>query len=189
MTLRQQRKPEETPMKSGLDQLSKYAEYHRDRRNIATHLAGVPMIVFAVIVLLSRPAFEVAGLVLNPAWVVLAVAGLYYLLLDVGLGLTLAVIMAAMTWAAAQIAMLSTAAWLVTGIGMVVVGWIIQFVGHYYEGRKPAFVDDLIGLMIGPLFVWAEIVFALGMRQPLLKAIEARVGPTHIRDMTHKAVT
>ena len=34
-------------MKSGLDQLVKYAEYHRDRRNIATHLAGVPMIVFA----------------------------------------------------------------------------------------------------------------------------------------------
>ena len=47
-------------MKSGLDQLSKYAQYHRDRRNIATHLVGVPMIVFAVIVLLSRPSFEVS---------------------------------------------------------------------------------------------------------------------------------
>ncbi len=176
-------------MKSGLDQLSKYAEYHRDRRNIATHLVGVPMIVFAVIVLLSRPAFEVGGLALNPAWVVLAVAGLYYLLLDVGLGLTLTIIMAALTWAAGQVAMLSTAAWLATGIGMFVVGWIIQFIGHYYEGRKPAFVDDIIGLMIGPLFVWAEIVFAAGRRQELLKAIEARVGPTLIRDMTHKAVT
>ena len=176
-------------MKSGLDQLSKYAEYHRDRRNIATHLVGVPMIVFAVIVLLSRPAFVVGGLPLNPAWIVLAAAGLYYLLLDVGLGLTLTIIMAAMTWAAGQISMLSTAAWLATGIGMFVAGWIIQFIGHYYEGRKPAFVDDLIGLMIGPLFVWAELVFAAGRRQALLKAIEARVGPTHIRDMTHKAVT
>ncbi len=35
-------------MKSGLDQLANYAAYHRDRRNIATHLIGVPMIVFAV---------------------------------------------------------------------------------------------------------------------------------------------
>ena len=110
-------------------------------------------------------------------------------LLDVGLGLTLTIIMAALTWAAGQVAMLSTAAWLATGIGMFVVGWIIQFIGHYYEGRKPAFVDDIIGLMIGPLFVWAEIVFAAGRRQELLKAIEARVGPTLIRDMTHKAVT
>ena len=176
-------------MKSGLDQLSKYAEYHRDRRNIATHLVGVPMIVFAVIVLLSRPSFEVSGLALNPAWAVLVVAGLYYLLLDLGLGVTLTVIMAAMTWVAGQIATMSTGAWLATGIGMFVVGWIIQFIGHYYEGRKPAFVDDLIGLMIGPLFVWAEIVFAAGLRQDLLRAIEARVGPTHIRDMTHKAVT
>ncbi len=176
-------------MKSGLDQLSKYALYHRDRRNIATHLVGVPMIVFAVIVLLSRPSFEVSGLMLNPAWMVLVAAGLYYLLLDAGLGLTLTVIMAALTWVAAQIAVMSTAAWLATGIGMFVAGWIIQFIGHYYEGRRPAFVDDIIGLMIGPLFVWAEIVFAAGLRQDLRKAIEARVGPTHIRDMTHKAVT
>ena len=175
-------------MKSGLDQLSKYAEYHRDRRNIATHLVGVPMIVFAVIVLLSRPLFEVAGLALNPAWIVLAAAGLYYLLLDAGLGLTLTAIMAAMTWAAGQIALVSTAAWLATGIGMFVAGWIIQFIGHYYEGRKPAFVDDLIGLMIGPLFVWAEVVFALGLRQKLLKAIEVRVGPAHLRDL-HNAAT
>ena len=175
-------------MKSGLDQLSKYAEYHRDRRNIATHLVGVPMIVFAVIVLLSRPSFEVAGLVLTPAWIVLVVSGIYYLMLDAGLGLTLAAIMAAMTWAAGQVAGMGTATWLITGIGMFVVGWIIQFIGHYYEGRKPAFVDDIIGLMIGPLFVWAEIVFALGMKQEMLKAIEVRVGPAHIRDMSKAAM-
>ena len=174
-------------MKSGLDQLAKYAEYHRDRRNIATHLVGVPMIVFAVIVLLSRPSFEVAGLALNPAWVVLATAGVYYLLLDAGLGLTLTAIMAAMTWAAGQIALMSTAVWLAAGIGLFVAGWIIQFIGHYYEGRKPAFVDDLIGLMIGPLFVWAEIVFAAGLRQDLLKAIGARVGPAHIRGVNNAA--
>ena len=174
-------------MKSGLDQLSKYAEYHRDRRNIATHLVGVPMIVFAVIVLLSRPLFEVAGLALNPAWIVLAAAGLYYLLLDAGLGLTLTAIMAAMTWAAGQIALVSTAAWLATGIGMFVAGWIIQFIGHYYEGRKPAFVDDLIGLMIGPLFVWAEVVFAAGLKRDLMQGIETRVGPTLIRDVKQKA--
>ena len=175
-------------MKSGLDQLSKYAEYHRDRRNIATHLVGVPMILFSVLILLSRPAFDVAGVVLSPAWIVLVAAGVYYLRLDFSLGIGLTLINAAMAWAGGQIAAASTAAWLATGIGMFVVGWIIQFIGHYYEGRKPAFVDDILGLVIGPLFVWAEMVFAAGLRQDLLKAIEARVGPTHIRDM-HNAAT
>ena len=71
----------------------------------------------------------------------------------------------------------STSLWLSTGVGLFVIGWAFQFVGHHYEGRKPAFVDDLIGLIIGPLFVVAEFGFLLGMRLELQHAIEARVGP------------
>jgi len=37
---------------------------------------------------------------------------------------------------------------------------MIQFVGHWYEGRKPAFVDDIIGLLVGPMFVVAEALFS-----------------------------
>ena len=70
----------------------------------------------------------------------------------------------------------STALWLWSGVGLFVVGWVIQFVGHIWEGRKPAFVDDLVGLVIGPLFVVAEVVFALGMRRELHNAITARAG-------------
>ena len=54
---------------------------------------------------------------------------------------------------------------------------MIQFIGHFYEGRKPAFVDDLVGLVIGPLFVVAEAGFLLGLRRALQHEIEARVGP------------
>ena len=49
--------------------------------------------------------------------------------------------------------------------------------GHFWEGRKPAFADDLMGLVIGPLFVVAEVVFALGGRRALHDAITARAGP------------
>ena len=73
-------------MKTVLDQLAGYGAYHRDRRNIATHLIGVPMIVFAVVVLLARPGFMVAGLTVTPALVALVMTGIYYLLLDVALG-------------------------------------------------------------------------------------------------------
>jgi 2-hydroxy-palmitic acid dioxygenase Mpo1-like protein len=73
------------------------------------------------------------------------------------------------------------ATWLSAGLGLFVVGWIIQFVGHSYEGRKPAFVDDLIGLIVGPLFVVAELGFFFGLRDEVCREVEARAGPTCIR--------
>jgi len=85
-------------------------------------------------------------------------------------------------WLGARLASATTALWLGVGLGLFVLGWIIQFVGHYFEGRKPAFVDDLTGLIIGPLFVAAELGFMLGLREPLRLAIEARVGPVRLRE-------
>jgi len=66
-------------------------------------------------------------------------------------------------------------------VGAFVVGWIIQFVGHHYEGRKPAFVDDISGLIIGPLFVVAEAAFMMGLCPALKRQIERAVGPVAVR--------
>ena len=74
--------------------------------------------------------------------------------------------------------------WLGWGLGLFVLGWIIQFVGHYYEGRKPVFVDDIMGLAVGPLFVVAELGFLLGLRDEVRRAVEERAGPTCLRDLT-----
>ena len=48
-------------MKTLIDHLSQYADYHRDPRNIHTHFVGVPMIMFAVVILLSRPTWMVGA--------------------------------------------------------------------------------------------------------------------------------
>lgn len=165
-------------MKTLTDQLSQYAAYHRDRRNILTHFVGIPMIVLAVAVLLARPVFaQWGGVALSPATAVTLASVLYYLRLDVRLGVVMAALMALCLWFAQAVAAQSTGTWLVVGIGLFVVGWVIQFIGHYYEGRKPAFVDDITGLIIGPLFVVAEAGFLLGLRRGLQHDIEARVGP------------
>ncbi len=76
-----------------------------------------------------------------------------------------------------NLALNSTAVWLTWGVGLFLVGWVIQFVGHYYEGRKPAFVDDLIGLVIGPLFVVAEAGFLVGLGKKVEREVEAISGP------------
>lgn len=81
---------------------------------------------------------------------------------------------------AATLAAQTTTIWLVSGIGLFVGGWIVQFIGHFFEGRKPAFVDDLVGLVVGPLFVVAEVAFALGLRPDVHAEIVRRSGPTRV---------
>ena len=169
-------------MKTLVEHLSQYAEYHRDRRNIATHFVGIPLIVLAVAELLSRPGLEVAGLWLSPAALVAAAAAIFYLRLDLRYGLLMSVLLLLSLWFGAALAVQSTTLWLSVGVALFVIGWIIQFVGHYYEGRKPAFVDDLMGLLVGPLFVVAELGFMLGLRKDVEQAVEERAGPTCIRN-------
>ncbi len=165
--------------KPALDLLAMYAGYHRDRRNIATHFVGIPMIVFAVCILLARPGFERAGLALAPIHVLLVVSTLWYLTRGAFvIGLVTSLVNVGLTLLAMPLAASSTGTWLAWGLGMFVAGWVIQFIGHKYEGRKPAFVDDLVGLLVGPMFLVAELLFALGFDKPMLKQIEARVGPT-----------
>jgi len=166
-------------MKTLVDQLAQYAAYHRDRRNIATHLVGIPVIVFAITVLLSRPAFDVGGVAVTPALLAAAVTAIYYLALDLRYGVVMTLLLAASLWGAQGVAALPTASWLTAGIGLFVFGWVLQFIGHFWEGRKPAFVDDLIGLIIGPLFVVAEVGFALGLGNAVRAEVERRAGPTH----------
>ena len=161
-------------MKNLTDQLTQYAYYHQDARNINSHFVGVPMIVMAVVTLLSRPVIAVDGLPLSVALIAAVLTTMFYLRLDLRFGVVLGVVLALMLsggqWLAAQ----TTALWLSVGLGLFVVGWVIQLVGHYYEGKKPAFVDDMVGLLIGPLFVTAELGFLLQMRLELKAEIHRR---------------
>lgn len=163
-------------MKTLTDHLSQYAAYHQDGRNVATHFVGIPMIVVAVATLLSRPVWMVGEMPLTLAAIVSLLSCLFYLRLDMRFGITMTLLMVlsvlAGNWFAAQ----STAIWLSAGLGLFIVGWAIQFLGHYYEGKKPAFVDDLTGLIVGPLFLVAEAAFHFQMRLDVKAAIDARLG-------------
>ncbi len=166
--------------------LVQYARYHRDRRNITTHLVGVPMIVFGLGVLLSRTGFGPGDAGLSLAWWAWGIATLWYvsrghLLLGLAVSLFNGLLFALAHLAAQG----TTSQWLTWGLGFFSVGWIIQFIGHYYEGKKPAFVEDIGGLLVGPMFVAAELLFMLGIARPLLLEIERRAGPTVLRDLAH----
>ena len=166
--------------------LVQYARYHRDQRNIATHMVGVPMIVFGLGVLLARGQWQLGAGSLSLAWVAWTLATLWYLsrghlLLGVAVSAANGLLIALAHLPAAGTA----AQWLSWGVGCFVIGWIIQFIGHYYEGKKPAFADDMVGLLVGPMFVTAEILFSLGLARPLQAEVARRAGPTMLRDLAH----
>jgi uncharacterized membrane protein YGL010W len=162
-------------VKSLIDQLSQYAAYHRNRRNIHTHFIGIPMIVVAATILLARSSFAVGDWFISPALVAAVILALYYLKLDLRYGLAMAVFLAISLAIADEFAEADQTSWLIAGVGLFVVGWIFQFIGHHYEGRKPAFLDDIMGLAIGPLFVLAEAGFLIGWRKDVEREIEARL--------------
>jgi uncharacterized membrane protein YGL010W len=161
--------------------LTQYAAYHRDRRNILTHFVGVPMIVFSIIVALwtvplpgESPA---TGVTLGSA--VALAAAIYYLLLDRILGITMLIVLFLMCAGASELtARVGSGVALGWAAGLFIVGWALQFLGHKFEGMKPAFFDDAKQLLIGPLFVCAEAFFMLGAKPGLRRYIEERVGPT-----------
>jgi len=177
-------------MRSATELLVQYAHYHRDRRNIATHFIGIPLIIFAVGVLLARATFTVGDMGFTAAWAAGALATAWYLTRGrLDLGIAVSAVTLGLVALAHEFAGGSVGEWLGWGLGTFVVGWVLQFVGHYFEGRKPAFVDDLVGLLVGPMFVVAEALFAVGWGKALRDEIERQAGPTHIRDLKQPVAT
>ena len=63
-------------------------------------------------------------------------------------------------------------------VGLHVISWLAQFVGHgLFEGRKPALLDNLVqAFFLAPFFVWMEILFFLGYRPELKRRLDKAVG-------------
>lgn len=114
-----------------------YAAQHRTRGNQRSHMIGIPLIVFAVVVW-SRLAsgFPLAALLLP----------LYYAW-DARVG----VLMTLFIGACAAVGTF-TPAW--TSWAAFVVGWAFQLYGHQvHEKNRPALLDNLAHALVGPAFV------------------------------------
>lgn len=161
-------------MKSLVDRLASYAEYHRDKRNIATHFVGIPMLLVS-----TQAALAKIGIgPLNAAVAATGLATRYYRKLDPTYGAAMAAVLGATCAIGTTIAAMPLPVWAGTTASLFVGGWALQLLGHYFEGRKPAFLDDLRGLLDGPLFLVAELAFALGLSPDLRAEVEERAGAT-----------
>ena len=172
--------------RSAPELMVQYAHYHRDRRNILTHLVGIPLIVLSIGMLLSLISFDIAGNTITLAGLLWVLSTAWYLTRGnwlLGLATSMvngALIALAHTPDAATgwgLTGFYDASWF-PGLVVFVLGWAIQFVGHIFEGRKPAFVDDVVGLLVGPMFVVGELLMMVGLLRSMHSLIEAQAGAT-----------
>jgi uncharacterized membrane protein YGL010W len=124
--------------------LEEYGTYHRDARNRVMHEIGIPLIVLAIIALLERVHIGPVDL----AALTIVATTLFYLRVDIPSAATAFAGYVGLYWIGTFVT-----PWL--AIVLFVVGWIFQFVGHAYEGKSPAFLTNLVHLLIGPLWIAA----------------------------------
>lgn len=148
--------------------LADYGESHEHPVNQLIHFICVPVILFSTLGLLWLVPIGqwmglegAAGQWLNGATVLGVLSAIVYLRLGVG------VLALMVGWFAASVAIILAIqnaglplGWI--SLSVWVAAWIVQVYGHKVEGKKPSFVDDLIFLLIGPIFVSVEIAGKLG---------------------------
>jgi uncharacterized membrane protein YGL010W len=132
--------------------LERYGEFHRNPANKAIHWVCVPLIVWSVLGGLWS-ASPVA------AYVAMGAAIAFYLWLSLPLALGMLAVIALMAW---PLTLLGSRTLVVSG-AVFVAAWIGQFIGHVLEGRKPAFLEDVRSLLIGPVWLLADLYRRLGI--------------------------
>lgn len=136
---------------------SEYREFHTTRGNQISHFIGVPLIVTSFLGLFSMVTFGNEAFLQSMVrpdlgWAVWAFGVGFYLWLDWKIALPFSLVLAGMYLIGRSLS-------LEILIGMQVVGWIVQYIGHLkYEKKSPAFYTNLTHLLIGPLWVFAKAI-------------------------------
>lgn len=101
----------------------------------------------------------------------------YYAVLDVTAAALISPLWALFYYAAHYLAFEKEDGARIALIGFVA-SWAAQFYGHgVHEGRSPALLDNLLGaLVLAPLFVFLEVLFAMGYRPELQHWLKNEVG-------------
>jgi uncharacterized membrane protein YGL010W len=145
--------------------LGNYAEDHRNATNVLIHWICVPAILWTVIAALwVIPVPSLLGRAGLWAGVAMFFALAFYLRLSRTLGLAMFgvfVVLGVITELLYR--ELGSTHLLYLAIGVFVVAWIAQFIGHHIEGKRPSFLTDLAYLLIGPAWIVAKLLRRAGI--------------------------
>jgi uncharacterized membrane protein YGL010W len=160
-------------MKSFIEQAQCYASYHQNPMTRYTHLIGVPIIIFSLMILLGFVKIVIPGVyTTNLACLATIAILIYYYRLNWQLALPLTVGFVILLWLASWFnsnGPTKLGVW--TFIITFIIGWGFQLYGHFIEGKKPAFIVNSSQALIAPLFVTAELIFMAGYMTALQEQV------------------
>ena len=132
--------------------LESYEKNHQNPVNEVIHIIAIPMIMFSILGVTA--AFDIFL-----EYILVGIVFFYYLKLS-------------------KIAALLMLVWLLIYLGLVallkphiieisislfIFGWVLQLLGHFIEGKRPSFFEDLRYFLIGPLFVAQKLISKFGI--------------------------
>ena len=143
-------------MRTVQEYFCEYEQHHCNKFNKMTHYLGIPMIIVGLMGLLAsipNTSFQVVGYRIDLAiMTAVAVYFLFYIRMHFVLSIFMLAAFAGFYAIAYQLPMI--ALW-----GVFIVGWILQLLGHVvFEKEKPSFMENLVHLLIGPLWILNNIV-------------------------------
>jgi len=137
-----------------IDQLlDRYGESHLNPRNELIHFVAIPLIMVSLVGMMFA---------LHPyaAYAFVAASMFYYARLSLVFFFTMLV------WSLAMFGVIFVLGSKVFPVSATVfiLAWVLQFIGHRIEGKKPSFFEDIQYLWVGPLFVVSKLFLKLGIR-------------------------
>jgi len=150
--------------------LDAYGESHQNKTNKIIHWACVPLIMLSLLGMLSIVKFSIplGSLVycFNIAHILIFLSIIFYIRLSFSITVGMIIISSICLLSIYQIELLFSCnkRLFLFYIGIFIVSWIGQFVGHKIEGKKPSFFEDLQFLLIGPAWLLSFIYKKMGIK-------------------------
>jgi len=136
--------------------LAEYGESHQNRINKKIHWICVPAIMFSLLGILWSIPFPIKiSPLINWATVLIISAVIYYFFLSlklaIGMFVNSLIMILILQWVNDFLVLWQLA------ITIFIVAWIGQFIGHHIEGKRPSFFRDIQFLLIGPVWLLADV--------------------------------
>ncbi len=148
---------------------AEYAESHRNSTNKLIHWICVPLIFWTILGFISlipskAIGFRYIGEISYVSFIAIGLVTIFYLRLSVLISLIMFFVMILMESFAYGINIrFKGDSWMVY-LSVFIATWILQFVGHKIEGKKPSFLKDLQFLLVGPIWLLSFVLKKLGVR-------------------------
>jgi uncharacterized membrane protein YGL010W len=138
--------------------LIEYGKSHQNKYNQLIHKVCVPLILWASLAFVyCIPVPKIFNSqVFNWGYLIVLMAFIFYIRLGV-IPLVIMLFQSFIILYSLKVFSHWQLPILLIAVIVFVISWILQFIGHKIEGKRPSFLKDLQFLLIGPLWVFLRV--------------------------------